>query len=165
MAKQYFHLTIGPVQAFVAQARRTRDFWAGSFILSYLSSVAMSAVRQQQGKIEFPVPDENFLNWLESGSGDEGDKPKQGSVPNRFKAMEVSVDEDFDPKAVVDAVQLAWYELAELVWKKDLSNIAGSDSPQREIWQRQINHFWEISWCLTEDASASNLLDRRKNWR
>ncbi len=33
--------TLGPVQGFVAQARRTRDFWAGSFLLSYLTGKAM----------------------------------------------------------------------------------------------------------------------------
>ena len=38
-ATQTFQFTLGPVQGFVAQARRTRDFWAGSFILSWLSSV------------------------------------------------------------------------------------------------------------------------------
>lgn len=163
MADQYFHLTIGPVQAFVAQARRTRDFWAGSFILSYLSSVAMAAVRQQQGEIEFPVPDENFLAWLETGEGEE--LPKQGSVPNRFKAMEVKVQEGFDAGAVVNAVHTAWRNMAELVWEKDIAPVVQANSPQREIWERQINHFWEISWCLSADKNASNLLDRRKNWR
>lgn len=163
MANQYFHLTIGPVQAFVAQARRTRDFWAGSFILSYLSSVAMAAVRQQQGEIEFPVPDENFLQWLATGQGDE--LPKQGSVPNRFKAMEIKVAEGFEPYAVVDAVQAAWKALADLVWQKDIANVVGENSEQAGLWQRQINNFWEISWCLTDSPSASDLLDRRKNWR
>src|SRR5690554_934289 len=114
MDEQYFHLTIGPVQTFVAQARRTRDFWAGSFIMSYLSSVAMSAVRQQQGQIEFPVPDENFLAWLENGQGEVNKTPKQGSVPNRFKAMEVKVSAGFEPHAVVNAVKLAWSALADL---------------------------------------------------
>lgn len=165
MAKQYFHLTIGPVQAFVAQARRTRDFWAGSFILSYLSSAAMVAVRQQQGQIEFPVPDEQFLKALTGELKNETEMPKQGSVPNRFKAMEVTVDEGFNPKAVVDAVQLVWKELAEIVWQNDIAKVVGEDSLQREIWQRQIDNFWEISWSLTPDAQASNLLDRRKNWR
>ena len=51
--RQYFHFTLGPVQGFVAQARRTRDFWAGSFLLSWLSGVAMAAVRRQQGQIQF----------------------------------------------------------------------------------------------------------------
>ena len=35
--QKYFHFTLGPVQSFVAQARRTRDFWAGSFLLSWLA--------------------------------------------------------------------------------------------------------------------------------
>lgn len=164
MAEQYFHLTLGPVQTFVAQARRTRDFWAGSFILSWLSSVAMAAVRQQKGQIEFPVPDDHFLSWLE-GTNHEGNAPQQGSVPNRFKALGARVDIDFDPIAVVNAVQLAWQEMADLVWLHDIHPVTGNDSPQFAIWHRQIDHFWELSWCLTDSAEASNLLDRRKNWR
>lgn len=165
MSDQYFHLTIGPVQAFVAQARRTRDFWAGSFILSFLSSVAMSAVRQQGGEIQFPVPDDNYLKWLEGSAGADDPRPLQGSVPNRFKALEVVVDQDFEPKAVVDAISNAWKVLAETVWAADLAPVAGNDSIHRQIWDRQINGFWDISWCLTEDKAVSNLLDRRKNWR
>lgn len=164
MAEQYFHLTLGPVQAFVAQARRTRDFWAGSFILSYLSSVAMTAVRQQKGEIKYPVPDDHFLSWLD-GRTREGERPLQGSVPNRFKALGALVDADFNPQSVVDAVNLAWQALAGLVWTHDLQPVVGNNSPQYHLWQRQINHFWEISWCLTEEPSVSNLLDRRKNWR
>ena len=165
MAEQYFHLTIGPVQAFVAQARRTRDFWAGSFILSYLSSVAMAAVTQQQGEVEFPVPDQNFSDWLEGACNDPAKKPLQGSVPNRFKAMNAKVQPGFDPVAVVNAVQTAWKAIADLVWRYDLKPVCGNDSEQALIWKRQIEQFWEISWCLTEDGSATNLLDRRKNWR
>ena len=63
--KQYFHLTLGPVQGFVAQARRTRDFWAGSFLLSWLAGVAMVAVKKQRGKINFPRPEESYLGWLQ----------------------------------------------------------------------------------------------------
>ena len=62
MANHYFHFTIGPVQGFVAQARRTRDFWTGSFILSWLSAVAMLAVRQQGGTILHVVP------WFQPGN-------------------------------------------------------------------------------------------------
>ena len=47
----YFHFTLGPVQGFVSQARRTRDFWAGSFILSWLAAVAIKAVQHQKGDI------------------------------------------------------------------------------------------------------------------
>jgi len=158
----YFHFTIGPVQGFVAQARRTRDFWAGSFILSWLSAVAMRAVIAQQGTIVFPKPDAHYLNWL-AGKGNGKLPPRQGSVPNRFKAKVKAGFNTENAEQVVASVQKAWYELAELVWQQDLAGHV--DEVQRETWARQINHFWEISWVLTDDESESDLLDRRKNWR
>jgi CRISPR-associated protein Cmr2 len=160
MTTRYFHFTLGPVQGFVAQARRTRDFWAGSFILSWLAAVAMRSVQKQQGKILFPKPDDNYLKWLE-GQG-KSQPPIQGSVPNRFKA---EVNSDFKPQAIVDSVQLAWRELAEVVWQADLADVVPDNPIHRQIWDRQISHFFEISWSLTEDDKASNILDRRKNWR
>lgn len=160
MATRYFHFTLGPVQGFVAQARRTRDFWAGSFILSWLAAVAMRSVQKQQGKIVFPIPEQNYLDWLE-GDGKKS-PPRQGNVPNRFKA---EVTDHFSPQLVVDNVQTAWRELAELIWKGDLASFCDNNSIHRQIWDRQINHFFEISWVLTEDKQVANLLDRRKNWR
>ena len=62
--KPYFHFTLGPVQGFVAQARRTRDFWAGSFLLSWLAGVAICAVEKQGGEIIFPIPNQNFLDAI-----------------------------------------------------------------------------------------------------
>ncbi len=112
MAKQYFHFTIGPVQGFVAQARRTRDFWSGSFLLSWLSGVAMVAVQKQGGEIKFPIPAKGYLDWLE-GNGS-GRPPQQGAIPNRFKAMRAEVPEDFDSTMVIVTIQSAWRELAEM---------------------------------------------------
>ncbi len=160
MTKRYFHFTLGPVQGFVAQARRTRDFWAGSFLLSWLSGIAMNSVKNQNGKILFPSPDENYLKWIT----DKGKKPEphQGNIPNRFKA---EVDDNFKPQQVVKEIKSAWQELAELVWKEDLAEFCAEDSIHRQIWHRQINNFFEISWVITDNATESNVLDRRKNWR
>jgi len=154
----YFHFTLGPVQGFVSQARRTRDFWAGSFLLSWLSGVAMVATQKLGGKIEFPNPPNGYLDWIE-GKGINV-APRQGSIPNRFKA---SVPADFDGSLVVNAVREAWNKLAEQVWNKDLQSI--SSAATRAVWERQNDSFWEISWVLSEDLDVSNLLDRRKNWR
>lgn len=162
---QYFHLTLGPVQGFVAQARRTRDFWAGSFLLSWLAGVAMVAVKKQQGEINFPLPEESYLSWLQ-GEGTPGTEPTQGSIPNRFKAISATVPWDFKPEQVIETIHQAWLALCEQVWQADLAALA---EPQRTItrtiWERQISNFFEISWCLTDDGTATNLLDRRKNWR
>lgn len=158
--KEYFHFTIGPVQSFVAQARRTRDFWAGSFILSWLSSVAMKAVMEQAGSkaIKFPMPDDDFMKALETGVSD----IKQGNVPNRFKA---EVGAGFKPELVVGAVKSAWEGLAQAVWNHDFKSLNLDESGTKKIWDRQVTGFWDIQWALVEDDSTSNTLDRMKNWR
>ncbi len=158
--KQIFQFTLGPVQGFVAQARRTRDFWAGSFILSWLSSVAMAAIKTQGGEISFPLPDENYLNWLH-GEG-KSQPPLQGSVPNRFKAMTARVPQNFDPQQVTDSVNAAWQAIADAVWRNDLKDLASEQT--QAIWTRQVSNFWEISWVLSDNEGA-HLLDQRKNWR
>lgn len=158
----YFHFTLGPVQGFVSQARRTRDFWAGSFILSWLVAVAIKAVEHQKGEIKFPHADENYMKWL-VGKG-KTNKPTQGSIPNRFKSLVAAVNPNtFDPNAVVDAVQEAWKALADKVWEEDLG--LSSNSPAVMIWERQIPNFWDMSWVITADVTDSSALDKRKNWR
>lgn len=157
MNKKKFHFTLGPVQGFVAQARRTRDFWAGSFLLSWLAGAAMQTVIMQRGDIVFPTPDEDYLKWLKGQS--RGKPPRQGGIPNRFKAK---VNQDFKPELVVDTVKKAWEALAETVWQKDLERHCQMYPDTRQIWDRQIGGFWEITWAIGDDDS---LLDQRKNWR
>ena len=118
MSKHYFHFTLGPVQNFVSQARRTRDFWAGSFLLSWLSAVAIKAVIQQGGTIIFPQADDNFLAFLE-GKSEKGKAPLQGSIPNRFKAEIEDID-SFKPEQVIPAVQEAWVALSQFIWDKPI---------------------------------------------
>lgn len=163
MAKQFFHFTLGPVQGFVAQARRTRDFWAGSFLLSWLSGVAMAEIRRQGGEIDFPIPSSGYLDWI-TGKGGITSAPRQGGVPNRFKAVSARVPDDFDGELLAATVRDAWCALADCVWQGDkLDGIAPSVT--RTIWQRQHTNFWEISWVQTTDENSSSLLDQRKNWR
>jgi CRISPR-associated protein Cmr2 len=161
MEIKYFHFSIGPVQGFIAQARRTRDFWAGSFILSWLSAVAMKAVLAQDAnnRIDFPQADEDFLLWLENKG--KNAKPEHGSVPNRFKA---SVSSAFNPQAVVEAVNLAWLALANKVYEGDFAALKAEEKT-RIIWDRQVKNYWEISWVISNDPADSSALDVRKNWR
>jgi len=157
---QIFQFTLGPVQGFVAQARRTRDFWAGSFILSWLSSVAMASIQQQGGTVSFPQPDAHYLDWLLDRA--DSHPPLQGSVPNRFKAMTAHVGADFNPAQVQQSVAEAWASLANVVWDQDLESLVNDAT--RRIWKRQTAQFWEISWVIS-DKEGGNFLDRRKQWR
>lgn len=169
----YFHYTIGPVQSFVAQARRTRDFWAGSFILSWLSAVAVREVVAQCGSddaIQFPKPETSFLAWLDGTNTSDEDAPQQGSIPNRFKAV---VDKKtFNPDNVSKAVRTAWIALADEVYRADFQNerMANNQIPDRTLWERQINHCWELVWSYSDVPASEKtndipVLDQRKQWR
>ena len=129
-------------------------------MLSWLSAVAMRSVEAQGGKIQFPSYDENYMSWL---AGDKkGSSPEQGGVPNRFEA---EVPDGFNGEKVAAAVRNAWRQLAEKVWENDLANLPKPQrTTTRDIWDRQIKHFWEISWALTE-VKDDKAMDRRKNWR
>lgn len=48
-------ISIGPVQGFVAQSRRTRDLWGSSYLLSFLAAHAMHGAQQAGGRIIRPV--------------------------------------------------------------------------------------------------------------
>ncbi len=168
------HFTLGPVQGFVAQARRPRDLWAGSFLLSWLSGQAMHAlVAGRHGEIAFPVViDDPLFEALDRGAtGSRGPGPRIGSLPNRFRA--VVNDPDCNAGAICKAaVQDKWVKLADLVWTTFLEPASGEGGPigggPEEIWKRQIAGFWDTAWVQgpSDDPAADGAwLDQRKNWR
>lgn len=60
-------VSIGPVQSFISSARRTRDLWFGSRLLSELSKAAASQIAKINGELIFPAPAPASTD-LESGS-------------------------------------------------------------------------------------------------
>jgi len=166
--KNLLHFSLGPVQGFVAQARRTRDFWAGSFILSYLAGQAMLAVVEKNGKMIIPAVSDNAGKIIDQlllaiqqrkNGRSVSEAPEIATLPNRFQA---EMSDGFDPAVCEEAVRQAWKELADSVWQACLQPVAQLGRNTREIWERQVNGFWEIIWVTGEDPA---LLDRRKNWR
>ena len=165
-----FHFTLGPVQSFVAQARRTRDLWAGSFLLSLLSGYAMKAVRGQEGTIIFPAVTDDQGNPIDplfrAIHGDTtNNTPQIGTIPNRFKAK---VPENFDPSKVTNAVTEKWGEIADAVYQEFVQEVVTEGNNTQKIWDRQVKNFWEINWVIGDDPgdqSDDRWLDMRKNWR
>lgn len=168
------HFSFGPVQSFVAQARRTRDLWAGSYLLSYLAGKAMLAIEQYGGTIEFPpVTDDPLMKALRPRreitpsrnahpDTPEGLAARIGSLPNRFMA---SVPDSVDGTVAVRAIQDAWAKVAGAVLAKLTSELGGVlPKPAVDIWTGQVqgSNVWECHWAIGEE---SNLLDLRKNLR
>ncbi|HNJ44386.1 MAG TPA: type III-B CRISPR-associated protein Cas10/Cmr2, partial [Acidobacteriota bacterium] len=67
--KHVFVVSIGPVQDFIASARRSRDLWFGSWMLSELAKAAALKIIELNGNRDgcliFPSP--NTINELKPG--------------------------------------------------------------------------------------------------
>ncbi|UYN93741.1 MAG: type III-B CRISPR-associated protein Cas10/Cmr2 [Enhydrobacter sp.] len=160
--RQVFRFSLGPVQAFIAQARRTRDLWAGSFLLSWLAGHAMAAVRAKAGwDIAFPdVAGDALISAIEKNDGE----PLLATLPNQFKA--VGPDNGFDPDAVVAAVRAAWLRVAQEVYEQFVKPVEVLGNGTADVWHAQVQQFWEINWVLgPADGSEGGWLEARKNWR
>lgn len=95
--------SVGPVQRFIAQARRASDLWAGSVILAQAILAAAQPLAEELGPdhVVFPAlrSSRTFLAWLVKRSrwqarlqalwpGDDLPDPEQlGSLPNRLLAI------------------------------------------------------------------------------
>jgi CRISPR-associated protein Cmr2 len=88
-----FLFTIGPVQSFIAQARKTSDLYAGSRILSELISTAINTFTQEGGLVIFPYDkNEAKPNRFLGKITDASDLKKLGqavenAVKNEFRKM------------------------------------------------------------------------------
>lgn len=158
--------SLGPVQGFVAQSRRTRDLWGSSYLLSFLSAHAMVAARAARGVIVRPQIDierDTLLRWV-TGATD-GDTPRIGSVPNHFVVH--AEDEAHATElahAAEAAIRHAWARICNVVWRRYLDPVASLGDGTRTVWTRQIDNFWEIAW-IVGSVEERDLLRRRKHWR
>ncbi|MEJ5237886.1 type III-B CRISPR-associated protein Cas10/Cmr2 [Limisphaera sp. VF-2] len=154
----HLHFSFGPVQAFIAQARRTRDLYVGSFLLSHLALKAMEAAASAGGRLVLPD-----LARIRSAAAQSG--LAHAVAPNRFLA-------EFSDEAVAaqagqaaaQALKNEWRSIADVVWTQCLEPGAALGRNSRAIWERQIDSFWEIFWVVGPPAEH-DLLDRRRQWR
>lgn len=158
------HGKIGPVQTFIRQARRTRDLWAGSFLLSWLSGKAMlAAAAGDEGKIESPsLAGDAMWAALTHKAADRtlAAGPTVATLPNHFSVDVQGRDGGQVGNDVSDTVAKAWKALADAVWDTFLEGV-GSGKDTRKIWDRQINHFWQVSWSVGDGAVFAG----RGSWR
>ena len=162
--KQHLHVSIGPVQSFVAQSRRTRDLWGSSYLLSFLAAHAMSGAKRAGGVIVRPrVDDDPMLQWVESQG--EGEPPRFGSLPNQFT---VEFKDGADPSAIATTTERslrdAWQRVCRAVWDQYVVHAVLAGNGTEAIWKRQTEGFWEVVW-VGGASNAHGLLARRKLWR
>ncbi|GGG19989.1 type III-B CRISPR-associated protein Cas10/Cmr2 [Paenibacillus aceti] len=141
--------SIGPVQEFIAQARRTRDLWFGSHLLSELSKVVAITIDEQHGELISPYFDKDIL----------ADKQKLAElkVANKIYA----IVETNDPKQIAQTVRKAitkkWREYTEQA-KSELQGWINEGA-----WDRQIKDVIEFyaAWSRLDSDNEYRLVRER----
>lgn len=124
-----FLFTIGPVQSFIAQARKTQDLYAGSQILTELTGVAAAAAQKSGIRLIFP-----------------SDIRPDSPVPNRFIGKTLVNTLDADLQEIGHKVETAVQEHLDFLSKEALT--AASISSTDERFWKQINSHLDINWLF-----------------
>jgi CRISPR-associated protein Cmr2 len=122
-----FLFTIGPVQSFIAQARKTQDLYAGSRILGELAFIAADIAKQHQVALIFPK-----------------EVIRGSSVPNRFIG-EISGKTEAEMQAIGQTVETAVRKRFKQLADEAL-NQANAESSNS--FDQQIANHLEINWLF-----------------
>lgn len=128
MNKHLFLFTIGPVQSFIAHARKTQDLYTGSFLLSHLIDFAMKELKNEKKVINCKLifPSENIE-----------------SKPNRFIA-EIESD---DVKSVGGKLENFVKEEFENIAQNVLGSLSKKyDRGFEDSFLKQIKTHLQIYW-------------------
>src|SRR5450755_51401 len=126
-----FIATLGPVQPFIASARRTRDLYVGSTLLSELSKAAADAIARMEGieSLIFPAPSDN--DELQAGS--------LLNVANKIVAVVQQQEPAQLGKRVHDAIQQRLKQVR-------IDAFGSIELADGEKARRQIENLVEYSW-------------------
>lgn len=132
-AMQVMIVNIGPVQNFIATARRTRDLWYSSWLLSELAKAAAAAVLQQGGDLVFPAVDQAEAKQLAPGG--------ELNVVNRIVALVNS-----NPGEIGRAIEANLAEVLSAQWKAAREDVAGPLYDEQEALA-QVLDLVECVWA------------------
>jgi CRISPR-associated protein Cmr2 len=149
--KHLIIFSIGPVQDFINTARRSRDLWYGSWMLSELARFVAKEIVKEKGKLIFPA-DTDIK-----------------SVPNKI----VAVVETDNPKQFANKIKEATVTYLVNVLAKPTLDAIKSKTFNRTLADAQIEDLPELYWvsvphdkeykAVREQAEA--MLIARKNTR
>jgi CRISPR-associated protein Cmr2 len=136
---------IGPVQDFIATARRTRDLWFGSWLLCELARSAVLEIKNHRGaeSLIFPFFTEQY----------------ELDAPNKIVARVEA--EDFEKiKSFCRDVEEAVKNRLRKIRDEAFNNVRGEF--ERDIAKQQVEDMLEFYWAAVEFADGNYALARAK---
>ncbi|MDP2834549.1 MAG: type III-B CRISPR-associated protein Cas10/Cmr2 [Pseudomonadota bacterium] len=164
MTTYLLELSLGPVQGFIKAARRSRDLWAGSRILSELARAAGKALIEEgatliypvEKRVQDPAPDEtgNLSNIL-LARVDHADAARVRAIAEIAKEAARSKLREYAGEAWT-AWQKAGVELREDIWQRQIEDAIEAFA----AWAELSNDDYAVTYKRLKTSLAA-----RKNTR
>jgi len=139
--------SLGPVQTFILQARKTRDLWIGSFLLSKLMEAAMERI------------DDNAFVFPGTKAEERRIKADIPDLPNKYVALFASAENaEKAAHQSEEQIEKKWKDICDDVRGRLLANYYTAEV--QTIWERQtgvrqsetsVHQFFEIYWVVVPD--------------
>lgn len=130
MSEYIFLVQIGPVQSFIAAARKVQDLAVGSRLLSNLAASGVEAAEKVGANMLFPMRIDEKL-------------PE--SVPHRF-AFTSSAEPEAITGKIIQEIEEKWYAYASAVRDQVLEKV-GNDGNWTSVFDEQIKQWMQITWA------------------
>jgi len=161
---------ITPVQDFIGRARKLRDFWIGSLILSWLTFEGIRQVIYSLGSDHVLYPSligQPMVNWLlntELGlhkltSKNKSDTSHEvASLPNKFVCLVPTGQEKKVAEDIKQSILNVWIHLGDKTLDMVEEVIEKKDPYLRQQFNRQIREYWNFHWaaCPLLDESSQD---------
>lgn len=166
--------SITPVQAFISKARKLRDFWTGSVLLSWLAFEGIRWVMENLGPdhilypslIDQPLVNEYLLkNWNVPSDSFLNPPKDMASFPNKFLfVVPMNLAESIADE-LKGYIKNAWKDLYNKVCENTLGILGSFFSSDEEknnvkrMFERQGNGFWDLQWAASSLVTKEDLTE------
>ena len=139
MERYLVTLSLGPVQSLIGAARRTRDLWCGSWLLSEAARAAARVLHQRQpGCLIFPCPEDPDTDLKPQ------DKPGDAANVANILRAEVHVPDAAAARALCEEAKAAAASRLTALGDSARREMEGMGRPVREeVWQAQVGDVLE----------------------
>lgn len=163
--------SITPVQEFIARARKVRDYWTGSVLLSWLAFEGIRWVMEHLGPdhILYPslIDQPLVVSYLEKEYGFPVPRIFQrfdiASFPNKFVVLIPFQHAEEIGQGIADHIRTQWLDLSKQ--SSDLlTSFLDSDARGRVAKQflSQTESFWDLQWAASRLVTLNDMTEMSK---
>ncbi|AOY59357.1 type III-B CRISPR-associated protein Cas10/Cmr2 [Desulfococcus multivorans] len=162
--------SITPVQPFIAKARKLRDYWTGSVILSWLAFEGLRWVMEHLGPDHLLYPslvDQPLVNeylrktWEMDDIASLSREKKIASLPNKFLCL-VPLEQAREITGSIEAhIRENWSELCRKVFLEVCERTAIRGDHLGDMFTRQTERYWDLRSTVVKLLEKTDIPEAR----